>query len=69
MLCYVVVFVLLLYYKLVGMHSISLDGCCMSCTWVQTFIEKKKKKKNVFTHTSGRQKPHLTVLAFLLYEQ
>ena len=29
------------------MHSISLDGYCMSCTRVQTFIEKKKKKKTV----------------------
>ena len=28
-----------------------------------------KSKKNVFTHTSGRQKRCLTVLAFLLYEQ
>ena len=28
-----------------------------------------RAKKNVFTHTSERQKRHLTVLAFLLYEQ
>ena len=28
-----------------------------------------KSKRNVFTRTSGRQKRHLTVLAFLLYEQ
>ena len=28
-----------------------------------------KSKNNVFTHTSGHQKRHLTVLAFLLYEQ
>ena len=28
-----------------------------------------KSKKNMFTCTSGRQKCHLTVLAFLLYEQ
>ena len=45
MLCYVVVFVLLLYYKLVGMQSISLDGYFMSCTCVQTFIEKKSHEQ------------------------
>ena len=28
-----------------------------------------KSKKNMFTHTSGRQKRYLAVLAFLLYEQ
>ena len=28
-----------------------------------------KSKKNVFTHTSGCQKRHCTVLTILLYEQ
>ena len=28
-----------------------------------------KSKKNVFTHTHGRQKRYLAILAFLLYEQ
>ena len=51
----VVVFVLLLYYKLVGMHSISLDGCCMSCTCIQTLKKKKNKKK------------HLVHLAWVVY--
>ena len=41
-----------------------IDNC------VQVFISPlEQEQKNVFTRTSGRQKHHLTVLVFLLYEQ
>ena len=34
------------------MHSISLDGYCMSCTCVQTFIKKNNNKKLVRPHVA-----------------